>query len=184
MGDTPQNGQPEPESQDWRNSPGEPNKEISIPRTDVRKSPAINQAHHTALEKTNPNKANQIIAMAGAGHSKRYIQKKLNCDYRTVVRIISQYYQQVGQWEEYAAQQARMGSAMAIERITEELSRPGKHGLKDLSVTYGILTEKSALLAGKPTSINESRQGPSIEDAQDSINQARRVIDVTPGKEE
>lgn len=107
-----------------------------------------------------PDKYNLIVGLSGMGIGVLRISRALKVSVNTVLAVREREPEKVETEKKRWGRLTRAASMLCLEVIGERLSGDtSEESLKDLNVSFGILTDKSELLMGGPTARIETRQG-------------------------
>ena len=144
-------------------------------------------------EAKNPGKALEALTLAAEGESQTAIQAKTGLGKRTVRRLMHDHREAMAQERlkasVRAAESAELARSIAVQRMrmmdpasaeneeereqrTELLK---KTNVRDLSVTYGVLTDKAEKLSDHPEMVAEVTKGPSLDLARKALDEARAL---------
>lgn len=136
-----------------------------------------------SLELTNPGKAALILEMLARRDSTNKIMKATGCSCTMVRKLRWRH----GETLESRRKEMAQKMALAAEETTELYFKKlemlddndemlAATSLKDLALSNAIFTDKAMALSGMATVTIEHRKGPSIEDAQAAIAEARAKV--------
>jgi hypothetical protein len=127
----------------------------------------------------NPDKYKLIIGLSGMGIGVKRISKLLSpMSVNTVLAVLEREPEKVETEKKRWGRLTRAASMLCLEVITERLSGDtSDESLKDLNISFGILTEKAELLMGGPTARIETREGKAVthQDVLDYLHDLRSM---------
>jgi hypothetical protein len=126
----------------------------------------------------NPDKYKLIVGLSGMGIGAIRASKMLNVSVNTVLAVREKEGDKVEIEKKRWGRLTRAASMLCLDIIIERLStEPADETLKDLAITYGILTEKAELLMGGPTARIETREGKAVthQDVLDYLHDLRSM---------
>ena len=144
---------------------------------------AEKEADVRSLELTEPGKAAMVLEMLSRRDSVLQISKKTGVSRHLIRKLRWRH----GETLESRRKEMAQKMAMAAEETTELYFKKiemmdddddmlAQTSLKDLALSNAIFTDKAMQLSGMATAVIEHRRGPSIEDAQAAIAEARARI--------
>ena len=126
----------------------------------------------------NPDKYKLIVGLSGMGIGAIRASRMLNVSVNTVLAVREKEGDKVEIEKKRWGRLTRAASMLCLDIIIERLStEPADETLKDLAITYGILTEKAELLMGGPTARIETREGKAVthQDVLDYLHDLRSM---------
>jgi len=143
----------------------------------------------TKLERDNPERACEIVALLCRGLPVRVIIGQTGCNAQTVARLRRDHGDVITKTKYYRSVQAsrlQLKAADALEKKLEDVLADeevrGKTSVKDLAMGFGICTDKKRLIDGEGTVVTHEHK-VTLEDARKAIEEAKKevseqVIDV------
>lgn len=131
------------------------------------------------LEQYDPDKAERILASLAAGKSINAIVKDENTDHRTIQRLREEHPLKLEEWRKLAASKTQAAIDGIMDNMLKRIIDPDsmdKERLKDLALSYGILTDKKLILHGEANQITETRTGPDMDAARKAVEAAQKSI--------
>lgn len=135
------------------------------------------------IENQDPERAAKALAMLAAGTPLIQIHRALKMD-RSAIRSLRWRHKETLETrrKEFAKKFAMGAEALVdltfkkIEQIEDDDDMLAATSMKDLALGAAIFTDKAMALSGMASTVIEHRRGPSIEDAQKAIAEARARI--------
>ena len=144
---------------------------------------AEKEADVRSLELTNPGKAAMVLEMLARRDSVLGIHRSTGISRQIIRKLRWRHGETLESRRKEMAQKMAMAAEETtelyfkkIEMLDDDDSLLAETSLKDLALSNAIFTDKAMQLSGMATAVIEHRKGPSIEDAQAAIAEARAKI--------
>lgn len=129
------------------------------------------------VEVSKPEATQKALAMIADGQSYNRIEKTTGIDHRTLARLANENQESIDDWRRRAAQKAKQAADLVLDSLNDAVIERGREtSIKDLSISYGILADKSLVLSDQPTQITETRQAVDMDAARAAIEAAQKRI--------
>lgn len=142
------------------------------------------KAGTSGMEVQNPEKAARILNALADGEPSRKIERQFRVGGSLLTRMRRDHCEVLSQSKRARAQAAAEVADQARELLTKKINQLAgddaalaKANLKDVGITFGIVTDKAQLLANDPTLIvGDPTPKVSIQDAIDAIEAAKAEV--------
>jgi len=129
------------------------------------------------VEVSKPEATQKALAMLAEGLAYYRIEKDTGIDHRTLARLENDNKETIDQWRQRASIKAKRAADLLLDSLNEAVvTRGNETSVKDLSISYGILADKSLVLQGEANQISETKQGLDVSKAKEAIEAAQKRI--------
>lgn len=131
------------------------------------------------LEVRDPARVEKVLALSAAGATLARIKEETGCAVETIQRIRQEHPQELAQWRKVSAAKTQAALDSLMDKILLRMvddEAMDKERLKDLALSYGILTDKTLTLHGEASSIVEHKSGLDVNEARKALEMAQKRI--------
>lgn len=126
-----------------------------------------------------PDKIERVLARLAAGQPISTIISEEHCHYQTIMKLREQHPEKLEQWRKLAAARTQAAVHGLMDKIIDRIADPAamdNERIKDLALSYGILTDKTLTLHGEASSIVEHKSGLDVNEARKALEMAQKRI--------